>query len=80
MEATDDGATWHEVRVLTGYGQRRWQRVEVAAEAAVAFRWRYVQGTGYGGRGAYVDSVRVTDRRGVLLDAEREPAGLHSEG
>ncbi|WP_306744381.1 serine hydrolase domain-containing protein [Saccharothrix yanglingensis] len=80
VEATDDGATWREVRVLTGYGQRRWQRVEVVTEAAVAFRWRYVQGTGYGGRGAYVDSVRITDRRGVLLDAEREPAGLHSEG
>jgi CubicO group peptidase (beta-lactamase class C family) len=80
VEATDDGSTWREVRVLAGYGQRRWQKVEVGTESAVKFRWRYVRGTGYGGRGVYVDAVRVTDERGVALDAEREPAGMHPEG
>ncbi|GAB3000306.1 serine hydrolase domain-containing protein [Saccharothrix stipae] len=80
VEATNDGAAWRDVQVLAGYGQRRWQRVEVETASATRFRWRYVRGTGYGGRGAYVDAVRVTDDRGVALDAEREPAGLHPEG
>ncbi|OKI37284.1 serine hydrolase [Saccharothrix sp. CB00851] len=80
LEATDDGSTWREVHALAGYGQRRWQKVELETESAGKFRWRYVRGTGYGGRGVYVDAVRVTDERGVALDAEREPAGLHPEG
>lgn len=80
VEATNDGATWRDVQVLAGYGQRRWHKVEVEAASAAQYRWRYVQGTGYGGRGAYVDAVRVTDEQGVALDAEREPAGLRAEG
>lgn len=80
VEATDDGSAWREVRVLAGYGQRRWQKVEVDTESATKFRWRYVRGTGYGGRGVYVDAVRVTDERGVALDAEREPAAMSLEG
>ncbi|MCC8248128.1 serine hydrolase domain-containing protein [Saccharothrix luteola] len=80
VEASDDGSAWREVRVLAGYGQRRWQKVEVDTEAATKFRWRYVRGTGYGGRGVYVDAVRVTDARGVALDAEREPAAMRLEG
>ncbi|QQQ76736.1 beta-lactamase family protein [Saccharothrix sp. 6-C] len=80
VEATGDGSTWREVRVLAGYGERRWTKVEVDTESATKFRWRYVRGTGYGGRGVYVDAVRVTDERGVALDAEREPAGMHPEG
>ncbi|MEU4763733.1 serine hydrolase domain-containing protein [Actinosynnema sp. NPDC023794] len=80
VEASDDGSTWREVRVLAGYGERRWQKVEVDTESATKFRWRYVRGTGYGGRGVYVDAVRVTDARGVALDAEREPAAMRLEG
>ncbi|MCE6999617.1 beta-lactamase family protein [Saccharothrix sp. S26] len=80
VEATDDGSAWREVHVLAGYGQRRWQKVELDTGSAAKLRWRYVRGTGYGGRGVYVDAVRVTDERGVALDAEREPAGLHPEG
>ncbi|WP_158848118.1 serine hydrolase domain-containing protein [Saccharothrix deserti] len=81
LEATDDGATWRDVQVLAGYGQRRWHKVEVETASAVKYRWRYVRGTtSYGGRGVYVDAVRVTDQRGVALDGEREPAGLHPEG
>ncbi|ONI81879.1 serine hydrolase [Saccharothrix sp. ALI-22-I] len=81
VEATNDGTTWRDVQVLAGYGQRRWQQVEVETASAVRYRWRYVRGTGfYGARGAYVDAVRVTDQRGVALDGEREPAGLHPEG
>ena len=80
VEATDDGSTWREVEALAGYGQRRWRKVEVETESATKFRWRYVRGTGYSGRGVYVDAVRVTDERGVAFDAEREPAGFHPEG
>ncbi|MEV8438894.1 serine hydrolase domain-containing protein [Actinosynnema sp. NPDC051121] len=80
VEATGDGSAWREVGVLAGYGERRWRKVELDVESAAKFRWRYVRGTGYGGRGVYVDDVRVTDERGVALDAEREPAGLHPEG
>jgi serine-type D-Ala-D-Ala carboxypeptidase len=80
VEATNDGATWRDVQVLAGYGQRRWQKVDLETESATRYRWRFVRGTGYGGRGVYVDAVRVTDRRGVVLDAEREPTGLRAEG
>ncbi|MFJ6670191.1 serine hydrolase [Actinosynnema sp. NPDC091369] len=80
VEATDDGSTWREVHVLAGYGQREWRKVELDVASAAKVRWRYAQGTGYGGRGVYVDAVRVIDGRGVALDAEREPAGLHPEG
>ncbi|WP_447005247.1 serine hydrolase [Saccharothrix isguenensis] len=80
VEATDDGVTWRDVQVLAGYGQRRWHKVQVEAASAVQYRWRYVRGTGYDGRGVYVDAVRITDDQGVALDAEREPAGLLAEG
>ncbi|QFZ16308.1 serine hydrolase domain-containing protein [Saccharothrix syringae] len=80
VEATNDGTSWRDVRVLAGYGQRRWERVEVVTEAALRYRWRYERGTGYGGRGVYVDTVRITDHHGVLLDAEREADGLHATG
>ncbi|MFI9008941.1 serine hydrolase [Actinosynnema sp. NPDC053489] len=80
VEATDDGTAWREVGVLSGYGERRWRKVELDTGSAAKLRWRYVRGTGYGGRGVYVDAIRVMDGRGVALDGEREPAGLHPEG
>ncbi|MFD1151148.1 serine hydrolase domain-containing protein [Saccharothrix hoggarensis] len=80
VEATDDGTTWRQVHVLAGYGERRWHRVEVGTESALKFRWRYDRGTGYDGRGVYVDAVRVTDEQGALFDAEQEPTGLDAEG
>ncbi|MEU4739546.1 serine hydrolase domain-containing protein [Actinosynnema sp. NPDC023658] len=80
VEATNDGSTWREVHVLAGYGLRRWQKVEVSTASATQFRWRYVRGSGYGGRGVYVDSVMVTDERGVALNAEHDQEGMHPEG
>ncbi|MEU5693507.1 serine hydrolase domain-containing protein [Actinosynnema sp. NPDC020468] len=74
-----DGTAWRDLRVLTGYGERRWIRVEVTATAE-RFRWVFTRGTGFGGRGAYVDDVRVSDHRAVLLDGERESHGIHPEG
>jgi len=70
-----DGTTWRDLRTLTGTGTRTWKRVEVAAEGP-RFRWLYVRGTGYGGRGVYVDGIKVFGSRSTLLDAERDPGAL----
>ncbi|MBM7811883.1 serine hydrolase domain-containing protein [Saccharothrix algeriensis] len=80
VQAGDDGSTWRDLTTLSGYGGRRWQRVELVTEAAARYRWLFVRGDGHGGRGAYVDAVRVTDARGVLVDAEHEPAALRAVG
>ncbi|WP_309110324.1 serine hydrolase domain-containing protein [Saccharothrix sp.] len=78
VESSDDGTTWSDLKTLTGYGERRWQRVELETTPAKLYRWRFVRGAGYGGRGAYVDAVRIVDDRGVLVDGERD--GLRAEG
>jgi CubicO group peptidase (beta-lactamase class C family) len=70
-----DGTTWRDLRTLTGTGVRTWQRVDVAASGS-RFRWVYTRGTGYGGRGVYLDGIRVSGDRGVLLDTERFPEVL----
>jgi CubicO group peptidase (beta-lactamase class C family) len=74
LQAGADGA-WRDVKTLTGTGTRKWTRVEVAAEGS-RFRWVYTRGTGYGGRGVYVDGIRISGARGTLLDAERHPEAL----
>ncbi|MEU6149879.1 serine hydrolase domain-containing protein [Actinosynnema sp. NPDC047251] len=80
VQASNDGTSWRDLKVLAGYGARRWERVELATESATAFRWLYVKGEGYGGRGVYVDGVRVSDRHGVVVDAERDPGVLRADG
>ncbi|MBB5956727.1 CubicO group peptidase (beta-lactamase class C family) [Saccharothrix tamanrassetensis] len=80
LQAGDGGDVWRDLRTLSEYGERRWERVELVTEAAVHYRWLYIRGSGYGGRGVYVDAVRVSDARGVLVDAERDPASLRAEG
>ncbi|MEV0677292.1 serine hydrolase domain-containing protein [Actinosynnema sp. NPDC050436] len=80
VQASDDGTSWRDLKTLAGYGTRRWERVRLVTGPASAFRWLYVRGDGYGGRGAYVDGVRVTDRHGVLLDAERDPGAVTAVG
>ncbi|XVV04163.1 serine hydrolase domain-containing protein [Actinosynnema sp. CA-248983] len=78
LESSDDGTTWSDLKTLTGYGERRWQRVELETTPAKLYRWRFVRGAGYGGRAAYVDAVRIVDDRGVLVDGERD--GLRANG
>ncbi|MEU7528506.1 serine hydrolase domain-containing protein [Saccharothrix sp. NPDC042600] len=78
LESSNDGSTWSDLKTLTGYGDRRWQRVELETEPAKLYRWRYVRGAGYGGRGAYVDAVWIADDHGVLVDGERD--GLRADG
>ncbi|PRY46202.1 serine hydrolase domain-containing protein [Umezawaea tangerina] len=76
---TGDGTTWRDVRTLTGTGTRKWTRVEAAVDGS-RVRWVYTRGTGYGGRGVYVDGIRVTGDRGTVLDAERHPEALTAVG
>ncbi|WP_433267497.1 serine hydrolase domain-containing protein [Actinosynnema sp. CS-041913] len=80
VQAGNDGAGWRDLKTLTGYGERRWERVDLVTESATNYRWLYVPGNGHGGRGVHVDAVRVSDARGVLVDAERDPAALRAEG
>ncbi len=80
VQASNDGTSWRDLKTLAGYGERRWEHVRLVTESATNYRWLYVRGNGYGGRGVYVDAVRVSDRRGVLVDAEREPDALRAEG
>jgi len=80
LQASSDGTTWREVRKLTGAGTRTWVRVDVRTEPASRFRWLFTRGTGYGGRGVYIDGIRISDRHGVLLDGERHPEALITNG
>ncbi|MBW4719786.1 serine hydrolase domain-containing protein [Saccharothrix obliqua] len=80
VQASADGRTWRDLRVLSGHGKRRWERVRLVGEPAAHYRWLFVRGTGLAGRGVYVDGVRVSDRSGVLLDAERDPTALRANG
>lgn len=80
LQASVDGTTWRDVRTLTGSGTRTWARVDVRTEPASRFRWLFTRGTGYGGRGVYLDGIRISDRRGVLLDGERHPEALTPDG
>ncbi|RKT52129.1 serine hydrolase domain-containing protein [Saccharothrix australiensis] len=80
VQASDDGVAWRDVETVTGHGDRRWRRVDLVTASAARYRWLFVRGDGYGGRGAYVDAVRVSDARGVLVDAEHDPSALHANG
>jgi CubicO group peptidase (beta-lactamase class C family) len=74
-----DGTTWRDLTTLTGTGTRTWKRVDVAVDAN-RVRWVYTRGTGYGGRGVYLDGIRVLGDRGTLLDGERNPEALTAVG
>jgi CubicO group peptidase (beta-lactamase class C family) len=75
LQSSADGTTWRDLKTLTGTGTRKWTRVEVGASGS-RFRWVYTRGTGYGGRGVYLDGIRISGPRGTLLDAERHPEAL----
>ncbi|WP_199443986.1 serine hydrolase domain-containing protein [Umezawaea beigongshangensis] len=88
LESSADGAAWtpvplnvdgREVLALSGAGTRRWVPVTARAPAG-QLRWVYTRGAGYGGRGVYLDGIRVVGGRGLLLDAEREPQALTAVG
>jgi CubicO group peptidase (beta-lactamase class C family) len=85
--STDGGGSWQPVPLqldgtssdgtVSGYQGRRW--VDASADLPGAtgetlLRWRYRTDTRYGGRGVYVDGVRVTDRTGQPLFEDSRPA------
>ncbi|WNV91963.1 serine hydrolase domain-containing protein [Umezawaea sp. Da 62-37] len=76
---TGDGTTWRDVKSLTGTGTRKWTRVEAAIDGS-RVRWVYLRGNGYGGRGVYLDGIRISGDRGTVLDAERHPEALTAVG
>ncbi|GAB1514939.1 serine hydrolase domain-containing protein [Actinophytocola sp. KF-1] len=96
FEATTDGVTWSAVPLsvqgrgapdepvesLSGNGHRAWWRVEARLPhaAEITLRWRYVTDARYTGRGVNLDRIMVTERGRVLLNGEKEPHKLQSEG
>ncbi|MBP2475264.1 CubicO group peptidase (beta-lactamase class C family) [Crossiella equi] len=82
LDVRGPGAPAEAVASLGGAGHRAWWRVsaELPAASSVTVRWRYASDKQYTGRGVFVDGVRITDRRGVLLDGEKDPAALSGEG
>lgn len=92
----DAGATWNPVRVtltepgrrvsVTGdlgstRGARHWQHARADLRPGDQLvRWRHTTDATTRGRGVYVDGVRVTTAGRVLLDAERDPALIATDG
>ncbi|HEY6740038.1 MAG TPA: serine hydrolase [Actinopolymorphaceae bacterium] len=66
----------HDDGRIFGFTGRHWQHgfAELDEKAGAGLlRWRYVTDPEFQGRGVYLDGISVVDRRGVLLDGEREP-------
>jgi CubicO group peptidase (beta-lactamase class C family) len=96
LESTTDGVTWaavplsvrgrgapdEPVNSLTGNGHRAWWRVQAQLPyaAVITLRWRFVTDARYTGRGVNLDGIVVTDRGRTLLNGEKEPHKLHSDG
>nr|WP_232285464.1 serine hydrolase domain-containing protein [Saccharomonospora marina] len=94
--STDEGRTWRtlEVRVrgrgspdktvnsLSGTGHRSWwsARVMVPRGQKVTLRWRFTTDSSDTGRGVCIDAIRIADTERVLLDAERHPETIITDG
>lgn len=91
----DGGATWQflpwtlDGEAISGpigrSGVRQWQKAVAAVPQpvggqAVRLRWTQTRDTLYDGRGLFVDAIRLTDGRRVVLDTERDPSSLVAEG
>jgi serine-type D-Ala-D-Ala carboxypeptidase len=96
LESSTDGATWtaasltvrgpgapdETVNSLTGNGHRAWWRVQAQLPyaAVITLRWRFTTDARYTGRGVNLDGIVVTDRGRTLLNGEKEPHKLQSDG
>ena len=93
--STDGGTTWQPVPftvrdrgtlsqtdgVIATSGTRRWLQARAdLATGPQQLRWRYTTDANNGGRGVFVDGVRVAGQLGVVLDGERNPEALVSQG
>ena len=81
FETRDRGETSATDGVVSGSGDRRW--VQARAELSSGnqqLRWRYTTDPSYLSRGVYVDDIVVRARGGALLDGEKSPDALSSNG
>jgi CubicO group peptidase (beta-lactamase class C family) len=77
----DRGETTSNDGVVSGTRERRW--VQARADLMPGdqlLRWRSTTDASYLGRGVYVDDARVTAQGKTLLDAEKSPSALLSDG
>lgn len=68
---------------ISGYHDRLWYEAEANLpehHGMVMLRWRYASDTLYNGRGVFVDDVQARSGDFVLLDGEKTPNRLHSDG
>ena len=59
---------------VSGWGEREWLKATFPLDdfdGPVTLRFRYVTDALYGGRGVYVDAVRIKGARGILFDDSR---------
>ncbi|WHT19780.1 serine hydrolase [Crossiella sp. CA-258035] len=82
LTASGPGAPAGAVTALAGSGHRAWWRISATLPeaASVTLRWRYASDKQYTGRGVFLDGIRVSDHRGLLLDGERHPEQLSARG
>ncbi|SDP64987.1 CubicO group peptidase, beta-lactamase class C family [Pedococcus dokdonensis] len=93
--STDGGATWQPLPFTTrdrggesasdgtvsGTRDRHWLQARAdLPPGAQQLRWRYTTDATNLGRGVYVDGIRLTAGRAVLLDAEKSPTLLTADG
>lgn len=96
LEASTDGSAWtpvplsvrgrgapaEPVDALAGNGHRAWWRIEARLPyaAEITLRWRFATDARYTGRGVHLDHIMVTERGRMLLNGEKEPHQLRSQG
>ena len=83
LTAAGPGAPEGPQQSLAGAGHRSWWRVTGSVPEStqpVQLRWRYAPDAQYTGRGVHVDGLSVADRKGTMLDGERESDRLTAEG
>ena len=89
--SADGGTTWTTLpyrlggQVVDGpyavSGVRRWERAVADVPAgSAAVRWTYVQDAALSGRGIYLDGITVRDGRRVVVDTERHPTLVRTDG
>jgi serine-type D-Ala-D-Ala carboxypeptidase len=82
MRAKGSGAPAEPVAFLAGSGHRTWWFVHAEASGSekIWFRWRFTTDALYTGRGVSVDNIKITEGSRLLLDGEKQPAALDSQG
>lgn len=96
LESSSDGTTWtavplaasgpgapdETVNALSGSGHRAWWKVraQLPHAAEITLRWRFTTDARYTGRGISLDGLTVTDRVQTLLNGEKEPHKVRTDG